>query len=233
MEHRIKTVYLVHHSNTDIGYTDLQERVVEAQTDYIRTAVSLLQDPANRDFRWNCETLFCVEQFFKNAAEEEKTAGAEADETALKLAEAEKKLEAAEKQSAEYLDMAQRLQAEFDNYRRRTNTVRADAWEDGARETISLMLPVLDNLERAIGAAGEAESALKSGVELVLRQMLEILDKRGVTVIASTIPSPTHVTGSKPNTRHWSISRIKRTASFISWPHLASASFTMAAVSRI
>ena len=115
--------------------------------------------------------------------EEEKTAGAEADEAALKLAEAEKKLEAAEKQSAEYLDMAQRLQAEFDNYRRRTNTVRADAWEDGARETISLMLPVLDNLERAIGAAGEAESALKSGVELVLRQMLEILDKRGVTVI--------------------------------------------------
>ena len=74
MEHRIKTVYLVHHSHTDIGYTDLQERVVEAQTDYIRTAVSLLQDPANRDFRWNCETLFCVEQFFKNAAEEEKAA---------------------------------------------------------------------------------------------------------------------------------------------------------------
>ncbi len=74
MKQRIRTVYLVHHSHTDIGYTDLQERVIDAQTDYIRTAVSMLQDPANRDFRWNCETLFCVEKFFQSAMEEEKTA---------------------------------------------------------------------------------------------------------------------------------------------------------------
>ncbi len=74
MKDQIKTVYLVHHSHTDIGYTDLQERVIDAQADYIRTAVQLLQDPANEGFRWNCETLFCVEEFFKNASDEEKTA---------------------------------------------------------------------------------------------------------------------------------------------------------------
>ena len=97
-------------------------------------------------------------------------------------AQLEKKLAEAEAKRDEYLDMAQRLQAEFDNYRRRNNAVRTEAWEDGSRETIALMLPVLDNLERAVEAAKE-ESPLKSGVELVLKQMLEMLDKKGVTVI--------------------------------------------------
>ena len=72
MGNRIKTVYMIHHSHTDIGYTDLQERVIEAQVDYIRSALKYLSDPENEDFRWNCETLFCVEEFFKTATEEEK-----------------------------------------------------------------------------------------------------------------------------------------------------------------
>jgi len=87
-----------------------------------------------------------------------------------------------EAQCAEYLDMAQRIQAEFENYRRRTNAVRSEAWEDGARETIALMLPVIDNLERALSAEVE-KSPLRNGLELIHRQMLELLEKRGVTVI--------------------------------------------------
>ena len=67
MEHRIRTVYVVHHSHTDIGYTDLQERVIETQADYIRTVVSMMQEKENALFRWNCETLFCVEAFFREA----------------------------------------------------------------------------------------------------------------------------------------------------------------------
>lgn len=72
MPHSIQTVYVVHHSHTDIGYTDLQERVIDMQVDYIHTAVDIMNDPVNADFRWNCETLFCVEEFFKTASEEEK-----------------------------------------------------------------------------------------------------------------------------------------------------------------
>ncbi|WP_270913247.1 hypothetical protein [Allofournierella sp. CML151] len=71
-QHGIRTVYAVHHSHTDIGYTDLQEHVIELQVDYIRTALRMMQDEANRDFRWNCETLYCVEEFFKSATEEER-----------------------------------------------------------------------------------------------------------------------------------------------------------------
>ena len=74
MAHSIKTVYVIHHSHTDIGYTDLQERVIDNQVDYIRTVLSLMEKEENADFRWNCETLFCVEEFFKEATEAEKEA---------------------------------------------------------------------------------------------------------------------------------------------------------------
>lgn len=72
MAHQIKTVYVIHHSHTDIGYTDLQEWVILNQADYIRRVLSILAKPENADFRWNCETLFCVEEFFKTASEQEK-----------------------------------------------------------------------------------------------------------------------------------------------------------------
>ena len=94
----------------------------------------------------------------------------------------QKQLEAAKKQSDEYLNMAQRVQADFDNFRRRNNAVRADAYEDGARAFIKTILPVMDNLERAL-AAESADAALHEGVSMVHRQLSEALEKRGVTVI--------------------------------------------------
>ena len=92
-------------------------------------------------------------------------------------------LEKAKAQSDEYLDLAQRKQAEFANYRRRTEGIRAEAYDDGRREAISQLLPVVDNLERALAAAGEEENALKSGVEMVLRQTRDALTKMGVEEI--------------------------------------------------
>ena len=94
----------------------------------------------------------------------------------------QKQLEAAKKQSDEYLNMAQRVQADFENFRRRNNAVRADSYEDGARAFIKTILPVMDNLERAL-AAESADAALHEGVSMVHRQLSEALEKRGVTVI--------------------------------------------------
>ena len=91
-------------------------------------------------------------------------------------------LAAAEAKAEEYLNMAQRVQADFDNYRRRTKATRAEAYEDGAREFIKQLLPVVDNLERAIAQESSDES-LMTGVKLVYKQMTEALEKRGVTVI--------------------------------------------------
>ena len=105
----------------------------------------------------------------------------EACEVDVKALQAE--LEKAKAQSDEYLDLAQRKQAEFANYRRRTEGIRAEAYDDGRREAISQLLPVVDNLERALAAAGEEENALKSGVEMVLRQTRDALTKMGVEEI--------------------------------------------------
>lgn len=96
----------------------------------------------------------------------------------------EKQLEEAKAKTAEYLAMAQRVQADFENYRKRNESVRADAYAEGKKDVAALMLPVLDNLERAVEAAAESPNdALKSGVELVLKQMTEIYQKMDVTAI--------------------------------------------------
>lgn len=140
----------------------------------------------------------------KNKPEQEERTAAEAAEEALKEAleqtaeEPEKPEEAAETEEnplakqleeanakiAEYLAMAQRIQADFENYRKRNESVRADAYAEGRKDVAAVMLPVLDNLERAVdAAAGAGDEALKSGVELVLRQMTDIYQKLEVTPI--------------------------------------------------
>lgn len=73
MKHSIKTIYVVHHSHTDIGYTDLQERILDEQAHYIHSVLHMMKEgEKNSDFRWNCETYFCVERFLAQASEEEK-----------------------------------------------------------------------------------------------------------------------------------------------------------------
>ena len=85
----------------------------------------------------------------------------------------------------EYLNLAQRVQADFDNFRRRNANVRGEAFEDGARSIVLLLLPVLDNMERAMEAAKASEDkALKEGVEMVSRQLWDVFEKRGVKPIS-------------------------------------------------
>ena len=109
-------------------------------------------------------------------AEAEQTA---AEETPAVAPDLSGELEKAKAQADEYLNLAQRVQADFDNFRRRNASTRADAYADGQRNVAGSMLAVLDNLERALDAAGE-DSPLKSGVDLTLRQMREIYEKLGV-----------------------------------------------------
>lgn len=91
-------------------------------------------------------------------------------------------LEAATAQADEYLKLAQRTKADFENFRRRNESVRADSFADGQRSVAAAMLPVVDNLERALASCAE-DSPLRSGVELTLKGLRETFDKLGVTVI--------------------------------------------------
>lgn len=83
----------------------------------------------------------------------------------------------------EYLALAQRVQADFDNFRRRNEGVRA-VLRGGSAQGRDAMLPVLDNLERALAAAENADAdALKTGVEMTRKQMVAAYEKLGVTPI--------------------------------------------------
>ena len=92
-------------------------------------------------------------------------------------------LTAAAAKADEYLALAQRTQADFDNFRRRNESVRADAYAEGQRAVAKAMLAVLDNLERALAAPAAEGDALRTGVEMTHKQMLAAYEKLGVTVI--------------------------------------------------
>ena len=92
-------------------------------------------------------------------------------------------LTAAAAKADEYLALAQRTQADFDNFRRRNESVRADAMAEGQRTVVKAMLPVLDNLERALAAPAAEGDALRTGLEMTHRQMIAALEKLGVTAI--------------------------------------------------
>ena len=93
-------------------------------------------------------------------------------------------LDEANAKANEYLALAQRVQADFENFRRRNESVRLDAYADGRKDTALLMLPVLDNLERALeAAAASPDEALKNGVEMVLKQMTDAYARMDVKPI--------------------------------------------------
>ena len=86
-----------------------------------------------------------------------------------------------EQNLAEQQDKYLRLLAEFDNYRRRTQAEKDGIYSDAFCSAISQLLPVFDNLERAV--ASESGDGLKKGLELVLKQLGDIYLKLGVAEI--------------------------------------------------
>jgi molecular chaperone GrpE len=103
------------------------------------------------------------------------------DETVAGL---ELELDEAQRRAEEYLSDLRRVAADFDNYRKR---VQRDAEFQATRATESLvgeLLPVLDNLERALDASEHHEDAkVAEGVQLVRQQLMHLLERRGLVEI--------------------------------------------------
>lgn len=99
--------------------------------------------------------------------------------------ELEKKLSDAEAKQDEYLKMAQRVQADFENFKRRNRNTVSETHQTATVEVVEAFLPVLDNLDRALEAvpATEVDESLLKGIELVRRQFLDTLAKLGVEEI--------------------------------------------------
>src|SRR5689334_23622068 len=93
-------------------------------------------------------------------------------------------LEQTTRERDEYLDALQRLKAEFENYKKRVSRDQAEFVSRASERLVKQLLPVLDDLERALEAAAEHEEArLEDGVRLVHRQLAEALAKEGLAEI--------------------------------------------------
>lgn len=95
------------------------------------------------------------------------------------------KLIQAETKQDEYLKMAQRVQADFENYKRRNKNTVADTYQAATAEVVEAFLPVLDNLDRAIDSTAktDADKSILDGIELVRRQFMDALSKLDVEEI--------------------------------------------------
>ena len=101
------------------------------------------------------------------------------------VADAATSLEKAEQQRDEYYDLLVRKTAEFDNFRKRTERERQTLADAAAAGLITELLPLVDDLERAlqVEAGDEGSNSYRRGVELIHKQILEVLRKRGVRPI--------------------------------------------------
>lgn len=119
--------------------------------------------------------------------EDERNDSAEA--SAATAAEQPQEIDAAElkQQRDEYYERLLRKTAEFDNYRKRTDRERIQLSEAAAADLLEELLPLVDDMERALKAdAGtEATGPIRRGVELIHKQLMETLRKRGIKPIDS------------------------------------------------
>ena len=86
-----------------------------------------------------------------------------------------------QKKYEELYDKHLRTLAEYENYQRRTQKEKDETYQNAQVSTVAQLLPVLDNLERAVMA--EESSPFKDGVEMIVKQLLETLGKMGVSEI--------------------------------------------------
>lgn len=101
-----------------------------------------------------------------------KRAERQADELNSKIEEMGMKL-------AEMNDKYMRIYSEYENYRKRTNAEKAGLILNGGKDVIKLMLPIVDDMERALSNMADGDAA-KEGMQLILKNMLNALQQKGL-----------------------------------------------------
>jgi molecular chaperone GrpE len=112
--------------------------------------------------------------------EAEREAETERADSVEEEAEDDDPLARAQRERDEYLDLAKRSQAGFENYRKRAAKEAAAAGERARSGLVRELLPVVDNLERALASANDGEQHLAEGVRLVHSELISVLERNGI-----------------------------------------------------
>ncbi|HEX9062130.1 MAG TPA: nucleotide exchange factor GrpE, partial [Clostridia bacterium] len=123
----------------------------------------------------------------ENSIDETVDTQAEYEDNTSELDSIREELNSKSQKCDEYFGMLQRTMAEFENYKKRTAKEKVEIYADAVCDAIGTLLPVVDNLERAVTAAASAEgNPLKEGIDMVLRQLKDTLKSMGVEEIAAS-----------------------------------------------
>jgi len=132
------------------------------------------------------ESVQTEEQVVESSMEETASETEEsASDTENKEAEASKEsevssaLEVAERERDSYKDALIRERADFDNYKKRNAMVSADSYKNGVADTVTKLLPVLDNFERAFTTPSE-DKGFADGMAMIMRQLEDAIKALGV-----------------------------------------------------
>lgn len=98
-------------------------------------------------------------------------------------AELKKLLDVQTNKAQDYYDRLLRLQADFENFRRRTRQEKEDFYKYASEQMVVALLPVLDNFSLALAAEGDTIDGFKAGVQMIHKQLLDVLAAEGVTPI--------------------------------------------------
>ena len=129
------------------------------------------------------ETAEGLDQKAEETESSEETLSQAPDPTEEALLKEAKRAEELEAKLKDTQDKLLRNMAEFDNYRKRTTKEKSQSFDNGVKHIVENLLPVIDNLERALAAGQSPEDSFVKGVQMTYDQFIATLEKVGVKQI--------------------------------------------------
>ena len=165
----------------DTEYEETAEGGAEQEAEENDTALE--DDPDNDPEKTDDEPADPAEIPIRDGDEE--SAGSSEKEPRRFFKKKEKKKDPRDEKILDLTDKFQRLMAEFDNFRKRTDKEKATMYDMGVSSTVEKLLPVLDNFERGLASVPEEQktSSVYVGMDMIYKQMVKVLTDMGVEPI--------------------------------------------------
>ena len=140
------------------------------------------EEPAAEEVKKAPEAATAKEETAKaEPAEAPKKEQADVSTLQKALEAAQSEVEKLKADMAQLSDVKLRLAAEYDNFRKRSQREKDAIYSDATASTVTSLLPVIDNVERALAAENASAEDMRKGVEMISTQALQVFEKLGVT----------------------------------------------------